>query len=37
MAWRFVGGLVLGMAPNAYRYTDELWGLPASVLRTGLG
>lgn len=34
---RFVGGLVLGMAPSAYRYTDKLWGLPASVLWTGLG
>lgn len=37
MAGRFVGGLVLGMAPSAYRYTDKLWGLPASVLWTGLG
>ncbi|GAB3766954.1 hypothetical protein GCM10028864_63930 [Microlunatus parietis] len=37
MPGRFVGGLVLGMAPSAYRYTDKLWGLPASVLWTGFG
>lgn len=37
MSGRFVGGLVLGMAPSAYRYTDKLWGLPASVLWNGLG
>ena len=27
---RFLGGFVLGTAPQGYRFADKLWGLPVS-------
>ena len=29
---RFLGGFVLGTAPQGYRFADKLWGLPVSAL-----
>ena len=29
---RFLGGFILGTAPQGYRFADKLWGLPVSAL-----